>query len=541
MKTKFGLVLLPAVLTFLLAATLAPAACAERLDDPLGQRPVCVPAPAGIVGWWPGDGNASDIAGGNNGTLVGGVSFMAGKVDKAFSFDGSSGEVIVPHVPTLNFTATDSFSIDAWLKPSSQGFGTQHVAVNLTYACTPEAIILLVLTDGTIDFSLRDSNGTTADAISPGSILDDQWHHVAGVRDLANRRVILYLDAAPVVTVTDTMTGTFTNPNGQNRIGSIPVVCGGTKYFWLGQIDDVEVFRAALSPTDVASIFNAQSAGKCRTCVQPPANMVAWLTAEGSGFDRTGRGNNGVLENGTTFAPGKVGQAFKFDGVDDYVRIDGTSGDFNFQASDFTIDAWVNFTAQDTITRANPVFFATGYVITGSFPSVWLYADTAGDAVFRIRDDAGTTLYLIDSVSIMDGLWHHVAGVRQGITATLYVDGIKHKEQSDPAFGTITVPCAFATSGGINPTATCAEPANDRFLFGLLDELEVYHRALSDAEILAIADAGSAGKCRLPTAVTLSSLEASAAADNQPWLLAGAAALLGGVLVAGVVFVRRRL
>src|SRR5205085_10534997 len=135
-----------------------------------------------------------------------------------------------------------------------------------------------------------DSHSTTVDAISPGSILDDQWHHVAGVRDLANRQDILYLDGSPVVTMTDTMTGTFTNPNGQNRIGSIPVVCGGTRYFWLGQIDEVEVFHAPLSPTDVASIYNAGSAGKCRTCVQPPANMVAWLTAEGSGSDRTGRG-----------------------------------------------------------------------------------------------------------------------------------------------------------------------------------------------------------------------------------------------------------
>ena len=35
----------------------------------------CDPAPSGLVGWWPGEGNAKDIAGGNNGTLVGGVTF----------------------------------------------------------------------------------------------------------------------------------------------------------------------------------------------------------------------------------------------------------------------------------------------------------------------------------------------------------------------------------------------------------------------------------------------------------------------------------
>src|SRR3712207_7149562 len=31
-------------------------------------------------------------------------------------------------------------------------------------------------------------------------------------------------------------------------------------------------------------------------------------------------GNNGTLQNGASFAPGLVGQAFSFDGVDDYVK-----------------------------------------------------------------------------------------------------------------------------------------------------------------------------------------------------------------------------
>ena len=32
----------------------------------------CNPAPAGLIGWWPGDGNANDVAGTNNGALRGG-------------------------------------------------------------------------------------------------------------------------------------------------------------------------------------------------------------------------------------------------------------------------------------------------------------------------------------------------------------------------------------------------------------------------------------------------------------------------------------
>ena len=62
----------------------------------LAGAPTCVPAPPGLVGWWAGEGNASDSAGTNNGALYGGMSFAAGEVGQAFSFDGSSGYVEMP-------------------------------------------------------------------------------------------------------------------------------------------------------------------------------------------------------------------------------------------------------------------------------------------------------------------------------------------------------------------------------------------------------------------------------------------------------------
>src|SRR5262249_48172926 len=43
-------------------------------------------AAPGLVSWWRGEGNANDAQGGNNGALVGGVSYAPGKVGQAFSF-----------------------------------------------------------------------------------------------------------------------------------------------------------------------------------------------------------------------------------------------------------------------------------------------------------------------------------------------------------------------------------------------------------------------------------------------------------------------
>ncbi len=49
----------------------------------------CIPPPANLVSWWQGEGNANDSADGNHGVPQGAVSFAAGKVGQAFSFDDS--------------------------------------------------------------------------------------------------------------------------------------------------------------------------------------------------------------------------------------------------------------------------------------------------------------------------------------------------------------------------------------------------------------------------------------------------------------------
>jgi len=60
--------------------------------------PSCLPAPSGLVGWWPGDGNADDIADGNPGELIGDTAFAAGKVGQAFSLDGINDSISVPGI-----------------------------------------------------------------------------------------------------------------------------------------------------------------------------------------------------------------------------------------------------------------------------------------------------------------------------------------------------------------------------------------------------------------------------------------------------------
>src|SRR5688572_11816877 len=58
----------------------------------------CFSTPSGLVGWWSGDGNATNVFGTNNGTLQGGATATAfGMVDRTFTFDGTNGYVQIPN------------------------------------------------------------------------------------------------------------------------------------------------------------------------------------------------------------------------------------------------------------------------------------------------------------------------------------------------------------------------------------------------------------------------------------------------------------
>src|SRR5262249_52989639 len=77
----------------------------------------CFSAPAGLVGWWPGDGNARDIAGTNNGVLQGGATASApGVAGTAFRFDGTNGYVQIPDAAALRPT---NLTVEAWVQFSS--------------------------------------------------------------------------------------------------------------------------------------------------------------------------------------------------------------------------------------------------------------------------------------------------------------------------------------------------------------------------------------------------------------------------------------
>ena len=113
----------------------------------------CTQLPAGLVSWWPGDGNANDVKGTNHGTMQTGVTFSIGMAGEAFSFDGTSA-VEIPSSSTLKLGAGD-LTIDAWIKTST---GTGYRAISGKFGESPgfPGILLRLTPDGKIEFAVTD-------------------------------------------------------------------------------------------------------------------------------------------------------------------------------------------------------------------------------------------------------------------------------------------------------------------------------------------------------------------------------------------------
>jgi hypothetical protein len=97
------------------------------------------------------------------------------------------------------------------------------------------------------------------------------------------------------------------------------------------------------------------------------------------------------------------------------------------------------------------------------------------------------------------GVWHHVAGTYDGMNVSLYIDG--HIPVSPN--GTVGT---GAQSGTLLqndlPVSIGWNGAFGEVWSGLIDEVQIFNRALTDAEVQSIFDAGHAGQCKTPPCST---------------------------------------
>ncbi|MER7245133.1 sialidase family protein [Kribbella sp. NPDC000426] len=183
--------------------------------------------------------------------------------------------------------------------------------------------------------------------------------------------------------------------------------------------------------------------------------------------------NPAYVRGGATVAAGKFGNGLAMDGVDDYVEVPFDRS-IDLGADDFTMMTWIKYGAT---TGSHAILWAyrTG---SGTTPQVWLRAEPESN---RIRALLAVDRYNVTVQSTSgynDDQWHHVVLQRATGKLRLLVDGVEVGSATAPA-GSVTAGKEFGVQG--IHVGQRVDGAN-RFV-GTLDEVRVYRRALSDAEL----------------------------------------------------------
>jgi hypothetical protein len=411
---------------------------------------------SGPIGYWSfdeGSGTtAYDSSGNNDNGAIYGATWTSGKFGEALSFDGIDDRVDLGQMSWIK--GAREFSIEAWIKPRLQPAPyfdyvfqkTQTVTLNRNYLTW---------------WNESGSWGTCGGGIVP----DDIWTHIAGTWDGDNPTETIKFYVNGVLASTAASGGRLGDP-AYDRPASFG---GETIYgrYFNGTIDEVKIYDRALSAGEVWDEYSRAT----------PVGY--WKFDEGTGataYDNSGNGNNGTLINGPTWVNGRCNKALSFDGVDDYVSC-GNGASLNVTSS-ITVAAWVKFNALPS----GLVVFASKDEGPGAQNHKWIfgyaqnYAGISNALAFHTMDPtSGVLAWHKSSVfSPAIGQWYHVAIVKSDASYTFYIDGANHGGDN--------------TTYGIPSVSAPVEigRAEGGFYFnGSMDEVKIYGRALSAAEIWA--------------------------------------------------------
>jgi hypothetical protein len=399
------------------------------------------PESKGPIHWWSGDGNALDQVGTAHGQLFGGATFEPGILGQSFSFDGLDDYMSIGQ-PLSMAAGTVEFWV--WRRDPTQEYNVFIGSYNEVDAAPTFYSRGGIAGDGFVaDFSTQFNVSVTQ------SLPRREWHHVAmawGPDPAGGKLMTVYLDGVRVNQRAFQFRGTSLAPlfvGAMNR--------GRAVQHANGRVDELKIYNRALTDGEIRDSYRM---------------LAHWWPGDGSAADQVGD-TPGQRFGDASFAPGIVGQAFSFDGVDDYMSI---GQPLSLAAG--TVEFW--------LLRREPrndynVFFGS-YDEVNRGPSLYSYN---GDAFLA---ELGDQFNLVVSPALARYQWQHVAMTWQtapagGQTMAVYLNGALVTRRALQFPGTSLAPLFV---GAMN-RGRAVQHAN-----GLVDELKLYRRALSDADIAQI-------------------------------------------------------
>ncbi|HSU54759.1 MAG TPA: LamG-like jellyroll fold domain-containing protein [Candidatus Dormibacteraeota bacterium] len=454
----------------------------------------CINPPPGLVGWWRAENSGQDSVAGNTAYPSNGVAFAAGEVSQAFNLNGSSAYLKVNANSNLDVGPGAGLTIEAWIQPRDLSFAQPLVEFDDGYNLGVHLWISEPWFEnqggpGDLFANITDMGGGTHALVSvPGVLNTSAFQHVAVTYDKSSGLGVLYVNGAVVYSHN---LGVFTPQTSFDLyFGLRP----SSQYpsIYNGLLDEVSLYSRALSEGEIQAIVAAGTAGKCASsnpaptnCIVPPAGLVSWWRGEGNAVDATD-GNSGAQMNGVAFTNGLVGHGFDFNGTSAFVQVPD-SANLRFTNA-MTVETWIYPRAVGSHYR-EIVSKWEGGVEQRSYT---FNIQPSGQADFTIDHDgsAGNIASAMSTNGVPLNQWTHLAGVYDGVRVKLYLNGVLHSAavSSGPIFA------------GSAPLIIGSTLLSGSYFEGIVDEPSVYNRALTDAEIGSIYQAGSAGKCAPPAA-----------------------------------------
>jgi hypothetical protein len=223
---------------------------------------------------------------------------------------------------------------------------------------------------------------------------------------------------------------------------------------------------------------------------QPPlegsgSGLVGWWRFdEGGGLsvtDSSGNGNTGTLMGNPAWVSGISGNALRFNGLTDYIRIPNST---SLSTGVMTVAMWVNVS---DFLKSSPSFFAWGgnrgscqdtyrtwYLPSGAIQAS--YQNVASSQVIR-----GAAL--ANSSTVKLGEWAHYVFTYDGNTTSVTIAAYKNGALAKAPY---TAADGLANCGsmlGIGTQEDYPNMAYVRVFAGAIDDVRVYNRALSSSEI----------------------------------------------------------
>ena len=234
-------------------------------------------------------------------------------------------------------------------------------------------------------------------------------------------------------------------------------------------------------------------------CVDPPTEMTGWWTMDdltNPTASESIAGNDGIHMDNATPAPGKVANGIKLDGDQDYVLVP-YNAIYDVPAAstgegDFSIDAWISI--EDAASMSwGPIVDKRDW---GTGPGYSFYVK---DGRLHLYMSDGTNTMVFQSIQMLNMNEFIHVGVAvdrsSNYNVRFIVNGVEDIDTTPMSvLGSLGNPDADVWIGGMRYTSAPGTP--EHHFAGIIDEVEIFTRALDTSEFAGLYNADECGKCK---------------------------------------------